>query len=261
MSFKKICILCAAVIFIVYAGLIASLSSFFSLERMFNIIASGRTLYAIKLSLLAATAVTFLSMLVAVPAAFALSRYDFAGKKLVDTVLELPLFVSPAALGAMILIFFNTSLGIWIQANIEQFVFTVYGVLLAQLVAVMGISVRLVKAVFDQIPVRYEEVARTLGASAGRAFFTVTLPNACRGLLSAFVLTWAKAIGEFGATVTVAGTIALKTETLPISIYMRLATADIEGAVASIIILIAISLLVLYVSRFLLAGDNYYAGS
>lgn len=74
------------------------------------------------------------------------------------------------------------------------------------------------------------------------------------------ILTWAKAIGEFGATVTVAGTIALKTETLPVSIYMRLATADIEGAVASIIILIGISILVLYLSRLLFTGDSYVKG-
>lgn len=257
MNFQKICIWSSVFIFLVYAGLMAALSSFFSLEKMIDIMTAERTLYAVKLSLLSATLVTFFSMLLAVPAAFALSRYDFPGKRMVDTVLELPLFVSPAALGAMILIFFNTSVGIWLQGNIKQFVFTVYGVLLAQLVAVMGVSVRLVKAVFDQIPVRYENVARTLGASAGKAFFTVTLPNAYKGLLAAMILTWAKAIGEFGATVTVAGTIALKTETLPISIYMRLATADIEGAVASIIILIGISILVLYLSRFLLAGDGY----
>lgn len=260
MNFKQICIWCSILIFLIYMGLIAALSSFFSLEKIIAVLAAERTLYAIKLSLLAATLVTFLSMLLAVPAAFALSRYVFPGKRIVDTILELPLFVSPAALGAMILIFFNTSLGVWIQSNIEQFVFTVYGVLLAQLVAVMGISVRLVKAVFDQIPVRYENVARTLGASAGKAFFTVTLPNAYKGLLASMILTWAKAIGEFGATVTVAGTIALKTETLPVSIYMRLATADIEGAVASIMILIVISILVLYFSRVLLAGDGYVGG-
>lgn len=244
----------------IYIGLIAALYPFYSAEKMLQIISSTRTIYALRLSITAATAVTTFSMLAALPAAFALSRYDFTGKKIIDTVLELPLFVSPAALGAMILIFFNTSLGVWVQANIEQFVFTVYGVLLAQLVAVMGISVRLVKAVFDQIPSRYEEVARTLGASPGKAFFTVTLPNSYKGLLSAMILTWAKAIGEFGATVTVAGTIALKTETLPVSIYMRLATADIEGAVASIIILIGISILVLYLSRILFTGDSYVKG-
>lgn len=170
MNFRNICISCAVGIFVIYVGLIASLYPFYSAEKMLQILSSARTIYALQLSIAAATAVTVFSVLAALPAAFALSRYDFTGKKVIDTILELPLFVSPAALGAMILIFFNTPLGVWVQANVEQFVFTVYGVLLAQLVAVMGISVRLIKAVFDQIPSRYEEVARTLGASLGKAF-------------------------------------------------------------------------------------------
>ncbi|MDO9534410.1 MAG: ABC transporter permease [Bacillota bacterium] len=257
MTFKRVTILFAISIVLIYGGLILSLYSFFSTEHLLNMIRSPRILYSIRLSIAAASITVFFSMILAVPAAFALSRYNFAGKRIVDTLLELPLFVSPAALGAMILIFFNTPAGVWVQGNIQQFVFTVYGIVLAQIIAVLGISVRLVKAVFDEIPLRYEAVARTLGASPFRAFSTVTLPNAYKGLFAATVLTWAKAVGEFGATVTVAGTIAMRTETLPVSIYMRLASADIEGAVGSIIVLITISLLVLYFSRLLFSGGGY----
>lgn len=257
MRFKRISVIFAISIFLIYGGLILSLYSFFSTEHLLNVISSARTLYSLRLSVIAATLTVFFSMILAVPAAFALSRYDFVGKRIVDTLLELPLFVSPAALGAMILIFFNTPLGTWIQENVQQFVFTVYGVILAQIIAVLGIAVRLVKAVFDEIPLRYEAVARTLGASNFRAFYTVTLPNSYKGLFAAAVLTWAKAVGEFGATVTVAGTIALRTETLPTSIYMRLASADIEGAVGSILILITLSLVILYFSRLLFSGDKY----
>ncbi|MEW5921903.1 MAG: ABC transporter permease [Bacillota bacterium] len=257
MSFKRLSILFAGSVFLIYAGLIISLYSFFSTEHLLRIVASARTLYAVRLSIVAASITVLVSMILAIPAAYALSRYHFVGKRAVDTLLELPLFVSPAALGAMILIFFNTPLGTWIQGNVQQFVFTVYGVILAQLIAVLGIAVRLVKAVFDEIPLRYEAVARTLGASPCRAFCSVTLPHAYRGLFAAMVLTWAKAVGEFGATVTVAGTIAMRTETLPVSIYMRLASADIEGAVGSILILITLSLAVLYLSRLLFPGGGY----
>ena len=260
MSFKRLCIGFALSVFLVYAGLIISLYSFYSSEHLLRILASPRALYAVRLSVVAASVTMLISMLLAIPAAYALSRYQFAGKRLVDTLLELPLFVSPAALGAMILIFFNTAPGVWIQANVQQFIFTVYGVVLAQTIAVLGVAVRLAKAVFDEIPRRYEAVARTLGASRLQAFTSITLPHAYRGLFAAMVLTWAKAVGEFGATVTVAGTIAMRTETLPLSIYMRLASADIEGAVSSILILITISLVVLYLSRLLFPGGTYVGG-
>lgn len=257
MTFKRVSILMALGTFIIYFGLILSLFYFFSFDRIISTIVSERTLFSIRLSVIAATVTVVFCMFLAVPAAFALSRYNFWGKRIVDTLLELPLFVSPAALGAMILIFFNNPVGSWIQSNIQQFVFTIYGIILAQFIAVLGVSVRLVKATFDEIPPRYEAVARTLGASGFKAFITVTLPNAGKGLLAAAILSWAKAIGEFGATVTVAGTIALRTETLPIAIYMRLATADIEGAVGAIFILITLSLIILYLSRLVFSGVNY----
>jgi molybdate transport system permease protein len=257
MTFKRISIFFAVMIFLLYAGLITSLYSFVTTDRLLEIVSAPRTLYSIRLSVIAATVAMLLAMLLAVPAAFALSRYRFAGRKLIDTLLELPLFVSPAALGAMLLIFFTTPAGTWIQANVQQFVFTVYGIVLAQFIAILGVAVRLVKAVFDQIPARHEAIARTLGASEFKAFSTVSLPGAYKGLAAAAILAWAKAVGEFGATVTLAGTIAYRTETLPVSIYMRLAGADIEGAVGAIIILITISLLVLYLARLLFAGGKY----
>jgi molybdate transport system permease protein len=101
----------------------------------------------------------------------------------------------------------------------------------------------------DEIPVRYEAVARTLGASPSKAFLTITLPLSRRGIIAASILSWAKALGEFGATITIAGSMAMKTETLPIAIFMRLASAEIEGTVVLILILVFIGLSILYVVR------------
>ena len=95
-------------------------------------------------------------------------------------------------------------------------------------------------------------MARTLGASPLHAFLTVTLPLARNGLIAALILTWAKALGEFGATLMVAGTMAMRTETLPIAIFLRLASADIEGTVAMILVLVVIGLTALTIARWLL---------
>jgi molybdate transport system permease protein len=93
-------------------------------------------------------------------------------------------------------------------------------------------------------------VARSLGSNAWGAFWKVTFPLAIRGLVSAMILCWAKAVGEFGATVTLAGTMAFKTETMPIAIFMSLASADIPQAVILILILAGIGLSALYAVRF-----------
>jgi molybdate transport system permease protein len=145
-----------------------------------------------------------------------------------------------------------------VQEKGVQFVFTIYGIFLAQFITTVGIAIRLIKAAMDEIPPRYEEVARTLGASPARAFFTVTLPLSKKGIVAASILTWAKALGEFGATITIAGSMAMKTETIPIAIFMRLASADIEGTVVLVFILIGIGLSVLYGVRLFAHGNTPY---
>jgi len=198
-----------------------------------------------------ATGATLLSVILALPAAFALSRYNFFGKNLIDTLLELPMVVSPAALGAMLLIFFNSPAGKKLQDLGLPVVFAPAGIFLAQFITTLGVATRLIKSCLDEIPDRYEKVARTLGATPLRSFFTITLPLAKWGLLAAAILTWAKALGEFGATITVAGSMSMRTETIPIAIYMRLASADIGGAVILILLLLVIGLGLLYGVRFL----------
>ncbi len=239
----------ALAVLALYGGLIASLFWFFDGGVFLGTLFSERTLFSVRLSLLAATAATVAALLLAIPAAYALSRHRFPGREAAETVLELPLIVSPAALGAIILIFFNNPVGEWIQENVTYFVFGFAGIVLAQFVTVLGVAVRMLEAAFDQVPVELETVARTLGASPRHAFFTITLPLAWRGLVAAFILTWAKALGEFGATLMVAGSMAMRTETLPIAIFMRLSSADIKGTVVLILILVAIGLAALFAAR------------
>lgn len=247
----------ALLVLALYAGLIVSLAWFLDGAILRETLRSERTLFSVRLSLLAATLATVLALLLAIPAAYALSRHRFPGREATETVLEFPIIVSPAALGAILLIFFNNPLGEWIQENVLYFVFGFAGIVLAQFVTVLGLAVRMLKAAFDEVPVELETVARTLGASPWHGFFTITLPLAKNGLIAAFILTWAKALGEFGATLMVAGSMAMRTETLPIAIYLRLSNADLEGTVALILILVTIGLTALYVARRLLGKAAY----
>lgn len=249
MGLKHTSIVAALAVLALYGGLIASLAWFFDVTSFTQAVSSERTLFSVRLSLLAATVSTFFALLLAIPAAYALSRFRFPGREAVDTVLEFPIIVSPAALGAIILIFFNNPLGEWVQANVINFVFAFAGIVLAQFITILGVAVRMLKTAFDEVPVELETVARTLGASHRHAFFSVTLPLARNGLIAAFILTWAKAIGEFGATLMVAGSMAMRTETLPIAIFMRLSSADIEGTVTLILVLIGIGLTALFIAR------------
>jgi molybdate transport system permease protein len=251
MRFQRLTIIAAFVVLAIYGLLIASLFYFFDGSVVLKAWTSRTVLFSIQLSLVAATVATGLALLLAVPAAYALSRYRFRGHQIVDAILEFPIIVSPAALGAIILIFFSNPVGAWVQEHTIQFVFAFAGIVLAQFISILGVAVRFVKSAFDQVPPRYETVARSLGASPARAFFTITVPLAQRGLLGAGVLSWAKAMGEFGATITVAGTMAMRTETLPVGIFMRLSSADIQGTVALILVLLAIGLGALYVAKLL----------
>lgn len=246
MTFKRLAIASSVLIFFIYTGLILSLFYFFKGSLFLDTLCSKRTLFSLRLSLIAATSATAISVFFAIPAAYALSRYKFFGRQIIDTILELPMIVSPVALGALILIFFNTPVGGFVQQNGIQVVFTVYGILLAQFITTVGISTRLIKAAMDEIPARYEDAAKTLGASPVKAFLTITLPLSRQGIIASSILTWAKALGEFGATITVAGSMAMKTETLPVAIFMRLASADIEGTAVLVLILIFIGLGLLY---------------
>jgi molybdate transport system permease protein len=239
-----------------FITLVIALVAYTDWNTLISTLVSKETLFAIKLSLITATAATIFAIVIALPSAYALSQAEFPGKNVVDSILDLPIVISPIALGAALLVFFNTVIGRGIENHIMRFVFEVPGIILAQFTVISALAVRLLKSTFDSIDPRYEQVGRTLGCSKLKVFFRVTLPLAKDGLIASSILTWAKAMGEFGATVTLAGATAFKTETLPITIFLSLATADVEKAVAAIFILIAIATVSLVVLR-KISGRTY----
>lgn len=247
--FKVATISALALLALFFLGIIVSMMAYTRWDTFISALFSKEILFAIRLSLTTATVAALISLLIAVPVAYAISRSRFPGKNVVDSLLDLPIVVSPVALGAALLVFFNTPLGSAINGHVVRFVFAVPGIILAQITVVSALAVRLLKSTFDSIDPRYEQVARTLGCSKPEAFFRVTLPLARDGLVASGILTWARAVGEFGATVMLAGATAMKTETLPTAIFLSLASADVEKAIAVIFVLIIIAILALLVIR------------
>lgn len=205
--------------------------------------------FALKLSLSTATAASLLSLLVSLPVAYLLARFEFPGKALLDTLLDLPLVLSPIALGAMLLIFFNTAPGRALDARFGPFVFSARGIVLAQFCVVVGLSLRLLKNAFEGIDPEYENLARTLGCNRLQVFLRVVVPMARKGIFASALLTWGRAIGEFGATVTLAGATPFRTETIPVAISLSFGAADISSALVFILILVAVSLGILFAVR------------
>lgn len=239
-----------------FLGIIVSMLTYTDWDTFVAALFSKEILFAIRLSVTTATIAAVISLLIAVPVAYTISRARFPGKDIVDSLLDLPIVISPVALGAALLVFFNTPLGSAINNNVIRFVFSVPGIVLAQITVISALAVRLLKSTFDGIDPRYEQVARTLGCSQPEAFFRVSLPLARDGLIASAILTWARAIGEFGATVMLAGATAMKTETLPTAIFLSLASADVEKAIAVVFVLVILAVAALLVIRKLI-GRRY----
>jgi molybdate transport system permease protein len=219
-------------------------------------ISNKEILFAVKLTLFTATVSSAIAMLFSIPIGYMLARYNFIMKNIIDAILYLPLVISPIALGAMMLIFFNTPMGRFFENNLFRVVFEVPGIILAQFIVIVGLSISLSRAVFEYIDPVYEDIARTLGATKFYAFRKIILPIGGKGLISAFLLTWARAVGEFGATVTLAGATTMKTETLPVAIYLSFASADIYSVCILILISLSISLSILFFIRKLYARSQ-----
>ncbi|MCC7178949.1 MAG: molybdate ABC transporter permease subunit [Acidobacteria bacterium] len=166
-----------------------------------------------------------LSTLVALPlgigAAFLLARRSFAGKPVVETLMALPLVLPPVATGFLLLqlLALDSAVGRALDAAGIEVVFTWKAVVLAMAVMNFPLIVLTVRAGFEQVDVRYERVAATLGAGPFRVFLTITLPLAARSIVAAAILGFARALGEFGATIVVAGGIPGQTQTLAVAIF------------------------------------------
>jgi molybdate transport system permease protein len=253
---------------------------------------SAQNHFAIKLSIVSAGVTAVLCMVIAIPAAYSLSRFRFPFSGVVDTLLDLPIVLPPPVIGISLLIFFRTPAGVlvnhltpqWLVSGINGFLslilrervfeygrwvvqgeiwddgttwaLTTRGIIIAQFFAACAFGVRAVKAAFDTIGARHEEVARTLGCTRRQAFFKVVLPMARNGIVAGAVLTWARAIAEFGPILFFCSAIQWKTEVMPIRMFLLNSSGRIEEAAALVIIMILISALTLLTFK-RLGGRGY----
>lgn len=201
--------------------------------------------FSICLSLLSCTATAILSVWVAVPTAYLLSRHRFFGRNLMDALLDVPIVLPPLVVGLSLLILFQFAPRSWQEAV----VYKVPAVVLAQFAVACAFAVRTMRATFDQIDARREQVALTLGCSRLQAFALVVVPEAGRGIITAGTLAWARALGEFGPLLVFAGATRGKTEVLSTTVFLELSVGDLGAAVAVSLIMVVAAVVVLIVAR------------
>ncbi|MFD6950430.1 ABC transporter permease [Nocardiopsis sp. NPDC060348] len=208
-------------------------------------------LSALWLSLSTATAATALSLLLGVPLAWLLARTDFPGRRLVRALVTVPLVIPPVVGGVALLLVLgrNGLLGRYLDAWFGiTLPFTPAAVVLAQVFVAMPFLVISVEGALRGADRRYEEAAATLGAGRVTVFARVTLPLVLPGIGAGAVLCWARALGEFGATITFAGNFPGTTQTMPLAVYVAM-QHDPEAAIVLSLVLLLVCLAVLATLR------------
>ena len=254
---------------LIVAMLVADLQ-FTSVADLRKLFSDPFVQYSISLSVISSTIASIMAMWIAIPTGYWLARFDsnpssnFARritKKLIFALLDIPIVLPPIVVGISLLVLFQTPLGRqvdWIFTSILQrlgfkgltgVTYEIPAVILAQFTVVTAFAIRIMRRCYTQIDPRPEQVARTLGASDYQAFAKVAFPQSFGGMVAAFTLAWARAIGEFGPVLIFAGTTRLKTEVLPSTIYLSFQSGDLKSAVSASMILISIALVVLIVVR------------
>ncbi len=219
--------------------------------RLPTLLANQFVVEALRLSLISSLAATAVSALAGVPLAWLLARVEFPGRHIVRGLVTLPLVLPPVVGGAALLLAFGRRglIGRPLhQVSGLTLPFSLWGVIMANTFVAMPFLVITVEGALRNLDRRYEGVAATLGAGRMAVLRRVTFPMVGPSLLAGLVLTWARALGEFGATITFAGNLPGHTQTLPLAVFVAL-ERDRDSAIALSLILVFVSLLVLVALR------------
>jgi molybdate transport system permease protein len=236
-------------------GVLAALLLHVAPAEIVQALKSAETLFALRLSLATSTAAVCLSLLLGVPSGYVLARRSFPGKAVIDTLLDLPLVMTPLVAGIGLLFLFGRD---WLGGSLAdlgiRLVFTPLGAVVAQTFIAVPIVIRASRAAFEGVNRRYELAAQTLGLSSLAIFLRITLPLARTGIVTGTVLAWARALGEFGATLMLAGATRFKTATLPVSVYLNISSGELGLALASAWLLLLFAFVLLLVVKALGRG-------
>ncbi|GAB3817169.1 hypothetical protein GCM10027605_67430 [Micromonospora zhanjiangensis] len=204
-------------------------------------------LTALRLSLVTASAATGVCLVLGVPLAWLLARVEFPGRRLVRALVTVPLVLPPVVGGVALLLVLGRRglLGGWLDSTFGiTLPFSTAGVVVAEAFVAMPFLVIAVEGALRGADTRYEEAAATLGAGRWTTFARVTLPLVAPGIAAGAVLCWARALGEFGATITFAGNFPGRTQTMPLAVYLALET-DLDAAVVLSLVLLTVSVAIL----------------
>lgn len=241
-----------SILMLFVCGVLAALMFHVSPNDIWQALSSSETRFALRLSMLTSSAALLLSLALGVPSGYVLARSSFPGQALIDTLLDLPLVMTPLVAGVGLLILFGQD---WLGGSLStlglRLIFTPAGAIAAQTFIAAPIVVRSSRAAFEGVNRRYELAAQTLGLGAPSIFLRITLPLARQGILTGAVLAWARALGEFGATLMIAGASRFKTATLPVSVYLNIGSGDLGAALACAWILLALGFVLLLAVKFL----------
>jgi len=208
-------------------------------------------LAALRLSLITASLATLMSLLLGVPLAWMLARSGLPGMRYVRALITVPLVLPPVVGGVALLLVFGRRglIGGWLDETFGfSLPFTTAGVVVAEAFVAMPFLVIAVEGALRGADARYEEAAATLGARRWTAFRRVTLPLIAPGVAAGAVLCWARALGEFGATITFAGNFPGRTQTMPLAVYLAL-EQDLDAAIVLSLVLLLVSVVILAALR------------
>lgn len=207
---------------------------------------------ALSLSLVTAGISTIIVIGFGTPVAYINARCQYPGKKIIDTITDLPVVLPPAVAGLALLMAFGRRglVGQYLDLLGIEIAFTTIAVIMAQVFVASPFYIRQARTSFAGVNRVYEQAARTLGVSPLRTFFTITAPLALAGILSGTVMTFARALGEFGATIMFAGNLQGKTQTMPLAIYGAL-QGDMDVSLVLAVIFVVISFAVIIMIKYL----------
>ena len=220
-------------------------------ENLWSILRHSDTSQALRLSLWTSTAATAISLVIGVPLAWVLARTDFPGVRLLRALVTLPLVLPPVVGGVALLLAFGRRgfvgryLDEWFGITIP---FSPAAVVMAETFVAMPFLIVTVEGALRSADLGFEEAAATLGASKMTVFRRITVPLVAPSLGAGAVLCWARALGEFGATITFAGSFPGRTETMPIAVYYAL-ESDPDAAIVLSLVLLLVSVIVLVTLR------------
>lgn len=236
-------------------ALIAADIAFTSPKHFADALRKPEIQYALRLTLMTCTISALLSIWVATPLGYLLSRFTFRGRWLIDTIIDIPVVLPPLVIGLSLLILFHLPIG---GTNLEEQLQKQLGlrvtyappaVVLAQFAVACAFAVQTMRVTFDQIDARAEQVALTLGASRARTFLQIALPQAWRGIVTGVTIAWARSLGEFGPILVFAGATRMRTEVLSTTVFLELSVGQLEAAVAVSLLMVVAAMAVLGIVR------------